>query len=82
MTIGTMTSKGQITIPKDVREDLGLQPGSTVGFEKNEDGSYTLRIARSRNIMDLAGSIPYDGPPLSVEEMDEAIAAGAAEGNK
>lgn len=79
MSIGTMTSKGQITIPKDVRENLGLKPGSALQFEQNDEGSYTLRPAATHRAIDLAGSVPWDGPPVTLEEMDEAIARGAAE---
>ncbi len=78
MSVGTITSKGQITIPKDVRDDLGLVPGARLSFLKNEEGVYELRRER-RSVKDLAGSLKYAGPPKSVEEMDEAIAAAAAE---
>jgi antitoxin PrlF len=81
MNVGTMTSKGQITIPKAVRESLGLRPGSRVVFAPNEDGSYSIRATDTHSVMELAGSLEYDGPPLSIDQMDEAIAAGASEGN-
>lgn len=42
MPCSKLTSKGQITIPKEVREDLGLRPGDEVEFEP-EDGVYRLR---------------------------------------
>ncbi len=38
-------------------------------------------VGRVRSVNDLAGIIPYDGPPVSLEEIDEAIADGAAKGN-
>ncbi len=41
MTDARITSKGQITIPKDVRDDLGLRTGDHVSFEK-DDGGYRL----------------------------------------
>jgi len=78
MSVGTITSKGQITIPKEVRDDLGLGPGTRLSFLKNEEGVYELHRER-RTVKDLAGSLRYDGPPKSIEEMDDAIAAAAAE---
>jgi|CXWJ01.1.fsa_nt_gi AbrB family looped-hinge helix DNA binding protein len=78
MSVGTITSKGQITIPKEVRDDLGLGPGARLSFLKNEEGVYELHRER-RSVKDLAGSLRYDGPPKSIEEMDDAIAAAAAE---
>lgn len=78
MSTGTMTSKGQITIPKAVRDDLGLVNGSRVVFERTPEGDYLLRREAS-SIRSLRGVLRYHGPAVSVEEMNEAIAAAAAE---
>ncbi len=78
MSAGTVTSKGQITIPKEVRDALGLEPGSRVVFESRAAGVYELR-RETRPVKDLAGSLRYAGPAKSVEEMDSAVAARAAE---
>lgn len=78
MQAGTMTSKGQITIPKVVRDELGLEPGTRVGFHRNDQGHYELR-REQRPLAALAGSLPFAGPPKSLDEMDDAIAAGAEE---
>lgn len=78
MSVGTITSKGQITIPKEVRDDLALGPGSRVSFLKNGEGFYELHREK-RPVTDLAGCLRYAGPAKSVDEMDDAIASGAAE---
>lgn len=43
----TLTSKGQVTIPKHIRDALGLGPGSAVDFELDEQGRVVLRPARA-----------------------------------
>lgn len=78
MSTGTMTTKGQITIPKDVRDELALEPGSRVSFIKNEDGFFELHREK-RSVRDLAGSLRFTGPARTLDEMDAAIAAAAAE---
>lgn len=78
MSTSTMTSKGQITLPKDVREALRLQEGDKVDFEKI-DGRFVLR-PRNRSAMELAGILHRPGmKALTVEEMDEAIGQALAE---
>jgi antitoxin PrlF len=44
----TMTSKGQVTVPKAVRDHLGLKAGSAVTFERLPSGEVVLRPARPR----------------------------------
>lgn len=78
MNTGTMTTKGQITIPKEVRDELSLEPGSRVSFVKNEDGFFELHRER-RPVSDLAGSLRFTGPARTLDEMEAAIAAAAAE---
>jgi AbrB family looped-hinge helix DNA binding protein len=76
-----MTSKGQITIPKPVRDDLGLVSGSQVTFTRTREGDYLVR-REPRSIRALRGSLRYDGPAISLEQMDEAIAAAAAKAGR
>jgi len=73
----TMTSKGQITIPKDVRDALGLEPGTKVDFVRVGAREYRLR-ARDLHVTDLFGILDQDGPPVSVDKMNEAARAGWA----
>ena len=58
MARATATSKGQITVPREVREDLGLSPGSVLTFYRQEDGTYLLS-SRPRSILDLRGWFGY-----------------------
>ena len=79
MAVGTMTSKGQITIPVELRRALGLRPGSRVDFVQREDGVVELRVGAG-SVRSLKGLIPAPSRPVSLEEMDEAIALAASEG--
>jgi len=78
MPTATMTSKGQLTIPKEIRNDLGLVPGSVLTMSRTDDGNYLLTPKR-HSLASLKGTVHYDGPPISVEQMDEDIATAAAE---
>jgi AbrB family looped-hinge helix DNA binding protein len=73
--MSTVTAKGQTTIPKAIREHLRLKPGAQVKFFVGHDGRVFMLPVRP--ISELRGIVKYDGPPASVEEMDEAIAAAA-----
>jgi AbrB family looped-hinge helix DNA binding protein len=70
----TMTSKGQLTIPKKIRDRLGLDAGDRVDFVVGDDGVVRLEVRR-RDARDLAGMLHRKGMKrLTVEQMDEAIA--------
>ena len=73
-----MTSKGQITVPKDVRIKLGLKPGDRVRFLVEADGRVRLLPAK-RDIGELVGILPKPKRALTIEEMDVAIARAVAE---
>lgn len=78
MSEATMTSKGQITVPKDVRLKLGLRPGDRVRFILESDGRVRLLPAK-RDISDLVGILPKPKRALSIEEMDAALGRAIAE---
>lgn len=75
MTSATVTSKGQITIPAAVRARLGLRPGSRLAFVPIE-GGYEIH-PQAGSIKDLKGAVPRPTQPVSIEEMNAAIAAAA-----
>lgn len=78
MPSATMTSKGQMTLPKEVRDDLGLQPGDRVDIVK-QDGVYVLR-ARNVPITQLAGMLgKAPAGPLTPEEEDARFTSALAE---
>ena len=73
----TITSKGQVTIPKPIRDRLHLEPGDKIDFVLQEDGD--LRITPvTASVTRLKGMVPKPGHPVSLAEMEEAIARGAA----
>jgi antitoxin PrlF len=78
MPSATMTSKGQITIPVQIRGALGLVAGDKVDFIEVEKGQYAIR-ARTASIRDLEGCIPRLDYVPTIEEIDDAIAEAAAE---
>ena len=78
MPTATMSSKGQITIPLEIREKYRLNAGTRVHFVVKDDESFEA-IPVTRSIKDLAGFLQYDGPPVSLEDMENGIAAGAAD---
>lgn len=75
MEQSTITAKGQTTIPKAIREHLGLKPGAKVKFFLGHDGRVFLLPVRP--IQELRGAAKYEGPPVSIEEMNDAIAEAA-----
>ena len=78
MTVATLTSKGQITIPKQVREHLKLNPGDKLDFVIESEGRVVIRPAKL-DVRELKGLLKRrDGKVLSIEEMNAAIARGAA----
>lgn len=78
MTTSTLTAKGQTTVPREIREHLGLKPGDKIDYEIAPDGSVRLRIRKVR-LADLAGILGKPSRTVSIEEMDEAIAEAVAE---
>ena len=71
-----LSSKGQVIIPKAVRDRHGWEPGVELEVEDQGD-AVVLRSARlfpPTTVEEVYGCLKYDGPPVTIEEMDEGIA--------
>lgn len=73
ITITTMTTKGQITIPKDIRDALGLKPQDQVQFILEEGRALLIPMHR-RSLAELRGALPATRPYPGVEEIREIVA--------
>jgi antitoxin PrlF len=71
MAAATLTSKGQITLPKSVRERLGVEAGDRIEFIESDQGF--LILPATRDIRTLKGIVPKPNNPVSIEDMNRAI---------
>jgi AbrB family looped-hinge helix DNA binding protein len=79
MGIATLTSKGQTTVPREIRERLRLEPGDRLHFTLLPNGTVVMR-AKKRGAATLAGMLWAPGrPAVSAEEMNAAIVGAAAQ---
>jgi AbrB family looped-hinge helix DNA binding protein len=76
MPSSTLTSKGQITIPKSVRDELGLREGDRIAFRIMEDGTVVVE-PETVEILELAGMLKPRRKGVTVADMDAAIRAKA-----
>ena len=73
MTTATITSKGQVTIPKDVRIRLGIGTGDRIEFVEIQDGVFQI-VAATQDVQALKGIVPKPKKPVTIDEMNQAIA--------
>lgn len=78
MASAVVTSKGQITIPVEVRKALKIKPGTKIVFYETGPSSFGM-IAKTGSIRDLKGILPKIGHVLTIEEMDQAVGDHLAE---
>ena len=74
----TLSTKGQVVLPKPIRDALNLTNGSELVVEVH-DGTVVMRPVRRTTVDDVVGMLQWNGEPKSLEDMDAAIAAGARE---
>ena len=72
----SITIKGQTTLPKAVRDSLAVKAGDKVRYVIVDEGVLIMPV---RSTSRLFRSLRYDGPVVSVEDMDRAIVEGATE---
>jgi len=77
MTTAVLTSKGQLTIPAEVRRRMGLGTGDRIEFVELDDGGFAIRPAVD-DVRSLKGLLRKPAKPVSVEDMDAAIRSRAA----
>ena len=75
MPTSTLTSKGQLTLPKPIRERLNVRPGDRVEFRLTEEGQVMVEAA-SRDLRTLRGILKAGDVRLTLEQMDEAARKG------
>jgi AbrB family looped-hinge helix DNA binding protein len=73
----TVSSKGQIVLPKAIRDKRRWKAGTKLTVEERPEGVLLRSIDKKRKltISDLRGIVKYDGPPRSIEEMNAAVDA-------
>ena len=74
MIESTVTSKGQTTLPKPVREALGVAPGDRVRYVIFDN---EVHIIPTRSLSSLFGALKYEGPAVTLQDMERAVADGA-----
>jgi AbrB family looped-hinge helix DNA binding protein len=81
MAASTLTSKGQVTIPKEVRDRMGLTEGDRLEFVFDEQGRLIVRPETTDPLGRLPGLLKHLAPaqPVSIEEMREAVLRRARE---
>jgi len=79
MVTATMTSKGQLTVPKAIRDRLGLEPGDRVEFVPGDDDRVVMRKRRTLSLEEVMGSLPSNGVTRTLEEMEEDLGQAIVE---
>jgi len=72
MSTATLTSKGQVTIPVEVRQRMGLDTGDRIEFVQLESGEYAIKPAID-DVRSLKGLLRKPSKPVSIEDMNAAI---------
>ena len=75
MSVATLTSKGQLTLPKDVRTKLHLEAGEKIAFRVDEETGSAVMFPMNKTVNEVFGILKASGPakPKTIEAINEAI---------
>jgi len=77
MAIATLTSKGQVTLPKDIRDYFHLSSGDKIDFSMDAQGAVRIKPL-NKSLLSLKGALRRPGKkPVSLKQMEKAIHQGA-----
>lgn len=75
MSIATVTSKGQVTLPKDIRMKLHLDAGEKIDFQIDEERGIARLVPLNKHVDDVFGILSYKNRKenVSIEDMDKSV---------
>lgn len=73
MATATMTSKGQLTVPKEIRDRLGLKPGDKIDFVPVAGDGVAMRKRCRLSLDEALGSLPTNGVTATLEQMEQDL---------
>jgi antitoxin PrlF len=77
--LATVTNKGQVTLPKAIRDELKIEQGTQLDFQLNTDGSMSVRTLK-RSALAIVGLLKRPGrAAVTVEQMNQAVADAVTE---
>ncbi len=77
--LATITSKGQVTVPKNIRDQLNITAGTQLDFTLNNDGTISVRPL-NRTALSIVGILKRPGQKaVTIEQMNDTIAEAASE---
>lgn len=80
MAEAVLTSKGQITLPKEIRDEYGLKEGDKVNFVPEK--SWVIMVPLKGTILDLYGSVKHRGGPIDFAKLRKMMVKGIAQRHK